>query len=78
VDAQDTVRYFSHGRERIFGRSKAILGRKVQFCHPPNSVDTVERILADFRAGKQTHAHFWITMGKRLISIEYFAMHDKL
>jgi DUF438 domain-containing protein len=77
VDAQDTVRYFSHGRERIFGRSKAILGRKVQFCHPPKSVDTVDRILADFRTGKQTRAHFWISMGERFISIEYFAMHDE-
>jgi len=76
VDADDTVRYFSHGKERIFGRSKAILGRKVQFCHPPKSVDTVERILEDFRSGKQDHAHFWITLKGRFVSIEYFAMHD--
>ncbi len=76
VDAQDTVRYFSHGKERIFGRSKAILGRKVQFCHPPKSVDTVERILADFHAGRQDHAHFWINLNERFISIEYFAMRD--
>ena len=76
VDADDTVRYFSHGRERIFGRSRAILGRKVQHCHPPKSVDTVERIIADFRAGRQEHAHFWLTLGGRFISIEYFAMRD--
>jgi hypothetical protein len=76
VDAEDTVRYFSHGRERIFARSKAILGRKVQFCHPPSSVETVQRILDDFRAGRQDHAHFWITLGGRFISIEYFALHD--
>jgi len=53
VDADDTVRYFSEGRERIFARTRAILGRKVQYCHPPKSVDTVQRILADFRAGRQ-------------------------
>jgi uncharacterized protein len=76
VDADDTVRYFSHGRERIFARTRAILGRKVQYCHPPKSVDTVERILADFRAGRQDHAHFWLTLGGKFISIEYFAMHD--
>ena len=28
VDAEDTVRYFSHGTERIFARTRAILGRK--------------------------------------------------
>ena len=76
VDAENTVRYFSHGRERIFARTKAILGRKVQFCHPPKSVDMVQRILDDFREGRETHAQFWIEMGGRFICIEYFALHD--
>lgn len=74
VDAQDTVRYFSQGRERIFARSKAILGRKVQYCHPPKSVDVVQRILDDFHAGRESHAHFWIELRGRFISIEYFAL----
>ena len=76
VDADDTVRYFSHGRERIFARSKAILGRKVQYCHPPKSVDTVERIVSDFKSGAQDRAAFWIQMGGKFISIEYFALRD--
>jgi len=76
VDADDTVRYFSEGRERIFARTRAILGRKVQYCHPPKSVDTVQRILADFRAGRQDHSRFWIEMGGRFICIEYFALRD--
>ncbi len=75
VDADDTVRYFSHGKERIFPRTRAILGRKVQYCHPPKSVDTVKRILSDFREGRQDHAHFWLELGGKFISIEYFAMH---
>jgi hypothetical protein len=76
VDADDTVRYFSHGRERIFARSRAILGRKVQYCHPPKSVDTVQKILDDFHTGRQSRAHFWIELGGRFISIEYFALRD--
>ncbi|MEZ4386289.1 MAG: DUF438 domain-containing protein [Candidatus Krumholzibacteriia bacterium] len=74
VDHDDKVRFFSHGRERIFARSKAILGRDVKHCHPPKSVDTVQRILADFRAGRQEHARFWIQMDGKFISIEYFAL----
>ncbi|HOX24502.1 MAG TPA: DUF438 domain-containing protein [Candidatus Krumholzibacteria bacterium] len=74
VDADDVVRYFSHGQERIFARSNAILGRKVQYCHPPKSVDTVERIVGDFKAGRQSRAAFWIQMGGKFISIEYFAL----
>ncbi|MFN2371199.1 MAG: DUF438 domain-containing protein [Candidatus Krumholzibacteriia bacterium] len=77
VDADDTVRYFSHGKERIFARTKAILGRQVQYCHPPKSVGMVERILDDFRAGREDHARFWITLGGRFLCIEYFAMKDE-
>ncbi len=77
VDKHDTVRYFTQGRERIFDRNRAIIGRKVQFCHPPSSVDTVERILKDFRSGKQNSAKFWITVNERFIYIEYFALRDE-
>jgi len=74
VDADDRVRYFTQGTERIFARSRAILGRKVQHCHPPASVDVVERILSAFRAGRQDRAAFWIELKGRFISIEYFAL----
>ena len=76
VDRDDTVRYFTEGRERIFDRNRTILGRSVQFCHPPSSVDTVERILADFRSGKEDRAAFWINMGGKFIHIEYYALRD--
>ncbi len=74
VDKDDTVRFFTQGRERIFARNRAILGRKVQLCHPPSSVHIVQQILDDFHSGKQNHAAFWIEMKGRFISIEYFAM----
>ncbi len=76
VDKDDTVRYFTQGKERIFSRSRAILGRKVQFCHPPSSVKVVEQILSDFRAGRHEQAAFWITLNDRFIHIEYFALRD--
>jgi uncharacterized protein len=74
VDKDDTVRFFTQGRERIFSRSRAILGRQVQFCHPPRSVHIVEQILGDFRAGRQQRAQFWIELKGRFLSIEYFAL----
>jgi uncharacterized protein len=76
VDRDDEVRYFSPGQERIFDRSRAILGRKVQYCHPPKSVHVVNQILADFRAGTQESARFWINLGGRLIYICYYAVRD--
>jgi hypothetical protein len=77
VDKDDTVRFFSQGKERIFPRSPAIIGRKVQKCHPPASVHQVQRILDDFRAGRRDVAEFWIQMGEKLIHIRYFAARDE-
>jgi DUF438 domain-containing protein len=76
VDENDTVRYFSDTPERIFKRTPAIIGRKVQNCHPPASVDKVLAIVEDFRAGKRDMAEFWIQMGGKFIFIRYFAMRD--
>jgi DUF438 domain-containing protein len=74
VDAEDRVRFFSPGPERVFARSAAILGRRVRHCHPPQSVGTVERILDDFRHGRQDVAEFWITLRGRFVHIRYFAV----
>jgi DUF438 domain-containing protein len=77
VDRDDTVRYFTQGKERIFARTRAILGRKVQLCHPPSSAHVVEKILQDFKSGKEDSAAFWLTVGGKFIHIEYFALRDK-
>ncbi len=76
VDADDRVRYFSEG-DRVFARSKAILGRKVQQCHPPKSLDMVEKIVADFRENRRNRAEFWIQMHGKFLHIRYFAVRDE-
>jgi hypothetical protein len=76
VDQDDVVRFFSQTKERIFPRSPAIIGRKVQKCHPPASVHRVQRILDDFRAGRRDVAEFWIQMQGQFIHIRYFAIRD--
>ncbi|OHD66504.1 MAG: hemerythrin [Spirochaetes bacterium RBG_13_51_14] len=76
VDADDRVRYFSQGRDRIFTRSRAIIGRMVQQCHPPASVAAVQSVLDDFRSGRHDSAAFWINHKGKFIHIEYFALRD--
>lgn len=77
VDAEDTVRYFSKSRERIFPRTKAVIGRKVQQCHPQKSLHVVNRILDDFRSGRRDVAEFWIEKEGRTIHIRYFPVRDE-
>lgn len=72
VGKDDTVRYFSDNKDRIFVRTTAVLGLKVQQCHPQKSVDRVEQILRDFREGKRDKAEFWINLKGRMIHIRYF------
>ena len=76
VDEKDNVRYFSYGKERIFQRSKAIIGRNVKDCHPPDSVHIVTKIVGDFKSGKRDSAEFWIHMDGKFVLIQYFALHD--
>jgi len=77
VDAEDRVKYFSNAPERIFVRTKAVIGRTVQQCHPSKSIDRVNQILEDFKSGKRDSAEFWIEMNGRLIYIRYFAVRSK-
>jgi uncharacterized protein len=77
IDQDDVVRYFSHGKERIFARTKAVIGRTVQNCHPPRSVHVVEELLADFKSGKKDSDDFWIKFKDRYVFIRYFAVRDE-
>ncbi len=77
VDTEDRVRYYSKGDKRIFPRSPAVIGMRVQDCHPKKSVDKVIEILDGFRAGTMDHARFWIEMRGMKILIQYFAVRDK-
>lgn len=76
VDENDTVAYYSATPERIFPRSPGVIGRKVQNCHPPKSLDVVERILDAFRRGERDEAEFWIDLRGRFVHIRYFALRD--
>jgi DUF438 domain-containing protein len=77
IDQDDVVRYFSHGKERIFARTKAVIGRTVQNCHPPRSVHVVEELLADFKAGRKETEDFWIKFRDKYVYIRYFAVRDE-
>jgi len=76
IDRADRVVYFNTPEHRIFGRTAAVVGRTVQNCHPPKSVDVVNRILASFRAKTQNRAEFRLELGGRYIVITYLALYD--
>ena len=77
VDKDDRVRYFSQPKDKIFLRTKAVLGNKVQQCHPQKSIHLVNQILEDFKSGKRDVAEFWINLKGKLVYIRYFPVRDK-
>jgi DUF438 domain-containing protein len=76
VDAENRVRYYSDTADRLFPRSPAVIGRSVDKCHPPKSVDKVLQITEAFRKGEKDVAEFWIELGGRFIHIRYFAVRN--
>lgn len=77
VDKDDKVKFFSQTPDRVFQRNRAILNRDVRHCHPPGSAHIVDKILEDFKSGKQNRAPFWINMRGHMIHIEYFALRNE-
>jgi len=77
VDDTDTVRYYSKGDERIFRRTPAVIGRKVQDCHPQQSLHKVKQVVSELKAGRRDASEFWIDLKGRKIYIRYFPVKDK-
>jgi len=77
VDETDTIRYYSKDDDRIFRRTPAVIGKKVQDCHPKESLHKVNQVVSDLKSGKKDRAEFWIDLKGRKIYIRYFTVRDK-
>jgi len=77
VDKNDSVKFWNKHDTRIFKRPLAVIGKSVQDCHPKHSVNKVNQLLSDFKAGKRDSAEFWIDLKGRKIYIRYFAVRNK-
>lgn len=77
VDEKDTVKFWNKHDTRVFKRPVAVLGRTVQKCHPPASVDKVNQVISELKSGKKDFEEFWIDLKDRKLYIRYFAVRDK-
>ena len=78
VDAEDTVAYFNKlDKTKLFPRTRSVIGRKVDKCHPEKSVDTVRQIVEGFKNRTMDHADFWIDFRDDKILIRYFPVYSE-
>lgn len=77
VDSEDKVKYFSDSRDRVFRRTRSVIGRNVENCHPPQSLEVVQKIIASFKEGKKDRYEFWLTVKEKFLYVQFFAVRDK-
>lgn len=77
VDKNDTVKFFTKGEHRIFARTKAVIGRSVENCHPHTSVHMVKQILEEFKSGEKDSEDFWLPLGDMFVLIRFFAVRNE-
>ncbi|MEJ2690364.1 MAG: PAS domain-containing protein [Deltaproteobacteria bacterium] len=78
VDAADTVAYFNRlDREKLFPRTRSVIGRKVEKCHPEKSVSTVQAIVEGFKNRTRDKAEFWIDFRNDKILIRYLPVYGR-
>ena len=81
LDQNDKVVAWNKHESRLFKRPMAVVGRDVRNCHPKQSLDKVEKIIVEMKAGKRDKARFWIDIHSegeaQKVMIEYYALRDK-
>ncbi len=82
IDANDEVVGWNKHDNRIFKRPLSSMGMNFRDCHPQESLDKVEQIVKDMKAGKIDKVSFWIDLAMKpdnathKILIEFFALRD--
>ncbi len=78
VDAEDTVAYFNKlDKTKLFPRTRSVIGRKVEKCHPQKSVGMVNQIVSGFKERTMDHAEFWIDFRDDKILIRYYPVYNE-
>ncbi len=83
IDKNEKVLAWNKHATRIFKRPEAVVGRDVRNCHPKKSINKVEQILQEMKAGKRQKARFYIDLPlgpkgeKEKVLIEYYALRDE-
>ncbi|MEM2702374.1 MAG: DUF438 domain-containing protein, partial [Candidatus Bathyarchaeia archaeon] len=78
ADANDRVTFFSESvSRRGFARTKTIIGRRLEYCHPPRLENFVKNVVNELKSGKADFREYWTRLGDRIIRVIVAAVKDK-
>ncbi len=69
-NADDRVKFFTESMlTKGFVRSPTIVGRKVEYCHPPRLEGFVKKNIELLKTGRVPYKEFWTRSGDRIIRV---------
>ncbi|MCX8205556.1 MAG: PAS domain-containing protein, partial [Candidatus Nezhaarchaeota archaeon] len=78
ADANDRVVFFSESvLKKGFPRAKTLIGRRVEFCHPPRLERFVRSVIDELKAGRAYFKEYWTRLGDRIMRVTAAAVKDR-
>ncbi|MEM3470595.1 MAG: DUF438 domain-containing protein [Thermoproteota archaeon] len=70
ADENDRIKFFTESMLRKgFARAKTIIGRRVEYCHPPRLESIVRKNIDDVKLGRAEYREYWTRSGGRIIRV---------
>ncbi|MEM1747762.1 MAG: DUF438 domain-containing protein [Sulfolobales archaeon] len=70
ANRDDRVKFYSESMlSRGFDRARTIIGRRVEFCHPPRLELTVRKVVDSLKRGEAPFREFWTKSGDRILRV---------
>ncbi|MDW8021251.1 MAG: DUF438 domain-containing protein [Nitrososphaerota archaeon] len=70
ANVDDRVRFFTQSIfHKGFKRARTIIGRRLEFCHPPRLEKVVRSVVDEIKSGKADFREFWTMLGGRTIRV---------
>jgi DUF438 domain-containing protein len=78
ADFSDRVKFFSESVfRRGFARTKTIIGRKIEYCHPPRLEGFIKSNINEIKSGRSNYKEYWTKLGDRIIRVLIVAVKDE-
>ena len=78
ADANDRVTFFSESAlKKGFARTKTIIGRRLEYCHPPRLENFVKNVVNELKSGRADFREYWTRLGDRIIRVIVVAVKDR-
>ena len=77
ANIDDRVKFFSKSMfGRGFTRTKTIIGRRVEYCHPPRLEALVRKTVDEIKSGEASYREFWTRVEDRVIRVLIIGVKD--